>query len=352
MHQLESSGAPPAADTQAAPAAAIEYLQQCRGAGRSFAILTGSEPAAIRLALQGFTAALPATTRIARTLAPTDSSHAFLEGLLAQFGFEPFEAPADDLLRLLTVVLRQGASQRIGTVVIISDAQDFGPRVLETIRELARNARDSTDSPLFILTGHAGLNRVLDSQGMSGVADLTRERFSFDGATACPPVRTIGSATVTESKGGPRGATLLLTRDRQVIGRFPIDRDRMLIGRSELSDICLDGRFVSRQHALLVRSGDALWLIDLRSTNGTIVNSELIQQRRLEHGDVVSLGNFRLRYDDPAQPARQGRRAREASDSLSETTVMRSLQAFRRDESGHAAMQDSRPSSATGRGAA
>lgn len=340
MQQPESPGAPPAADAQAATAAAIEYLQQCRGAGRSFAVLTGSEPAAIRLALQGFTASLPATTRIARTLAPTDSSHAFLEGLLAQFGFEPFEAPADDLLRLLTVVLRQGASQRIGTVVIIADAQDFGPRVLETIRELARNARDSMDSPLFILTGHAGLNRVLDSQGMSGVADLTRERFSFDRAAAGPPGRASGSGTVTEPKGGPRGATLVLTRDRQVIGRFPIDRDRMLIGRSELSDICLDGRFVSRQHALLIRSGEALWLIDLRSTNGTIVNSELIQQRRLEHGDIVSLGNFRLRYEDPAQPARPARGAEEAADSLSETTVMRSLQAFRRGEPGHAAAQE------------
>lgn len=347
MQQIESFGAPTTADVHAAPDAAIEYLQRCRSAGRSFAVLTGSEPAAIRLALQGFTASLPATTRIARTLAPTDSNHAFLESLLAQFGFEPFDAPADDLLRLLTVVLRQGASQRVGTVVIITDAQDFGPRVLETIRELARNARDTTDSPLFILAGHAGLNRVLDSQGMSGVADLTRERFSFDCAAASPLVRPSGVATAAEPEGGMRSATLVLTRDRQVIGRFPIDRDRMLIGRSELSDICLDGRFVSRQHALLMRSGDALWLVDLRSTNGTIVNSELIQQRRLEHGDIVSLGNFRLRYDDPSQPARRGRRGTEASDSLSETTVMRSLQAFRRDEPGHAAAQKgSTPSAA------
>ncbi len=311
---------------------AVAYLDQCRQAGRRFAIVTGNHGADVALALRRFAADLPAGTRLARTPAPTDSSHAFLESILAQFGFDPFDATADDLLRLLTVVLRQGGSHMESVVIIVEDAQAFGPRVLETIRDLARNAQDWRSSLLFVLSGSVGLNRVLDSIGMASVAEFTRVRFDLD-APAAAAAHDIPTARPVPARTG----SLLLSRDQRQIGRIGLDRDRVLIGRSEHSDVCLASRFVSRQHALLLRNPDGDWLIDLKSTNGTIVNSELIERRRLVPGDVISIGNFQLRYEDEG-PAREAALSSSTeSDQLAgETVVMRSLQALHQPPPGRA----------------
>ena len=216
--------------------------------------------------------------------------------------------PADDLQRLLHVVLRQGATQQTDTIILIELAQDFGPRVFETIRELARNARDFSRPPLIVLTGNADLNRVLDSKGMASVAQLTRLRFDFEAA----PSRTVPARiddAVADGSPVPvaqpsQASALVLAKDEEVIRRVVVDRDRMLIGRSEYSDICIASRYVSRQHALLLRNADGEWLIDLNSTNGTSVNSKVVRQQRLEHGDIINIGNYRLLYENPDRPYR------------------------------------------------
>jgi hypothetical protein len=325
--------APPATGSSADAARILEatrYLDQCRRAGRAFAVLIGTERASTRAAIDAFLADLPADCRVARMPAPTDSSHAFLEAVLAQFGFEPFDSTADDLQRLLTVVLRQGAGRDVTrTLIVAEDAQDFGPRVLEMIRELARNSRDITPAPLLVLAGHNGLNRVLDSRGMASVAALTGLRFDF--ADEQPLAFPFPPEAVPAASQPDTHPTLELSLNHDLVGRFPVTHSRLLIGRSQHSDICIASRFVSRQHALLVRNPDGDWLIDLNSTNGTSVNSQLIEHRRLIDGDVISIGNYRLHYENPAghplaPPAHATR------EQLSETMVMRSLRALRDPE--------------------
>ncbi|MCK6371600.1 MAG: FHA domain-containing protein, partial [Gammaproteobacteria bacterium] len=70
---------------------------------------------------------------------------------------------------------------------------------------------------------------------------------------------------------------------------------------------------------------DGDWLIDLKSTNGTIVNSTLIDRQCLQPGDVVSIGNFRLRYETTMAAASARLPSMQEPDDLSETVVMRSL---------------------------
>jgi pSer/pThr/pTyr-binding forkhead associated (FHA) protein len=54
--------------------------------------------------------------------------------------------------------------------------------------------------------------------------------------------------------------------------------------------VSFDDTNVSREHAEIRPDGNGYLLIDMASTNGTSVNGELITQRRLADGDVVSLG--------------------------------------------------------------
>lgn len=74
-----------------------------------------------------------------------------------------------------------------------------------------------------------------------------------------------------------------------------IGESRIMIGRSEGSELLLDSRFVSRHHALIHCTEQGLCIEDLNSFNGTLVNSEKIKRRQLEPGDVVMIGDFQLR---------------------------------------------------------
>lgn len=58
-----------------------------------------------------------------------------------------------------------------------------------------------------------------------------------------------------------------------------------------------DDRGVSRRHARLLRDGQAVYLMDLNSTNGTQLNGEALPasvERRLRDGDEISLGHLRV----------------------------------------------------------
>jgi hypothetical protein len=77
---------------------------------------------------------------------------------------------------------------------------------------------------------------------------------------------------------------------------FPLDRDRMTIGRRPDSDVVLDDVTVSRDHALLVRRGGDLYLDDLGSLNGSYVNRRRIESHRLEDGDELQIGKYKLTF--------------------------------------------------------
>jgi hypothetical protein len=77
---------------------------------------------------------------------------------------------------------------------------------------------------------------------------------------------------------------------------FPVDRERMSIGRRPDSDVFLDDVTVSRDHALLVSRGEHWYLDDCGSLNGTYVNRSRIESHRLEEGDEVQIGKYKLTY--------------------------------------------------------
>ena len=72
-----------------------------------------------------------------------------------------------------------------------------------------------------------------------------------------------------------------------------IDRPRVVIGRSD-SDVNIDDPEVSRQHAALEISADKVTLIDLGSTNGTLVDDEPVQEAALENQSEFSIGGSTL----------------------------------------------------------
>src|ERR1700743_1184712 len=101
----------------------------------------------------------------------------------------------------------------------------------------------------------------------------------------------------------PAGAPLVIRAGGgRAAESFSIDEDRTSIGRSPDAGVFLDDVTVSRNHALLVKLRDGLYIDDLGSLNGTYVNRRRIESHRLADGDEIQVGKYKL-----AQPERRWR---------------------------------------------
>jgi pSer/pThr/pTyr-binding forkhead associated (FHA) protein len=77
---------------------------------------------------------------------------------------------------------------------------------------------------------------------------------------------------------------------------FPVELERMRIGRRPDAEVFLDDVTVSRDHALLISRGDDWYMDDCGSLNGTYVNRSRIESHRLEEGDEVQIGKYKLTF--------------------------------------------------------
>jgi pSer/pThr/pTyr-binding forkhead associated (FHA) protein len=92
------------------------------------------------------------------------------------------------------------------------------------------------------------------------------------------------------------GALVIRSGGGRVGQSFPLHGERMTIGRSPDTEIFLDDVTVSRDHAVLVRRSGDWFLDDSGSLNGTYVNRRRIDSHRLEDGDELQIGKYKLTY--------------------------------------------------------
>ena len=76
------------------------------------------------------------------------------------------------------------------------------------------------------------------------------------------------------------------------------DRSTIHIGRAASNDITLPHPSISRSHALLEGKSDAWFVTDQRSANGVLVNGVRIEHVELKNGDVIGLGDIKLRFEN------------------------------------------------------
>jgi pSer/pThr/pTyr-binding forkhead associated (FHA) protein len=78
---------------------------------------------------------------------------------------------------------------------------------------------------------------------------------------------------------------------------FPLDGDRLSIGRAEDATICINHASVSRLHAELHNLGQSRWeCVDQGSSNGIRINGVELRRGIIEPGDALELGDVRLRF--------------------------------------------------------
>jgi two-component system, cell cycle response regulator len=81
--------------------------------------------------------------------------------------------------------------------------------------------------------------------------------------------------------------------------QWPIDATDLIIGRSMSSQIFIDDRSVSKSHAKISISGAEVYLVDLESTNKTVVNDDAVPPLvpiKLGNNDQIKTGNVLFKF--------------------------------------------------------
>src|SRR4051812_46425219 len=92
---------------------------------------------------------------------------------------------------------------------------------------------------------------------------------------------------------------LATAEGQQAIELRPINS----LGRHPNNTIQLLDKIVSKEHCILEQRDGQFILRDLGSLNGTYINGERVRgEQLLRHGDEITLGSTRARYDDGSGP--------------------------------------------------
>ncbi len=92
---------------------------------------------------------------------------------------------------------------------------------------------------------------------------------------------------------------LIIKNSAHPTENFPLSRLRTTIGRSARSDVCIPDAFASRLHAEVRKEGDAYWLHDLGSANGTRYNGSAVSiPLPLKSGGEIQIGETSIIFED------------------------------------------------------
>ncbi len=121
---------------------------------------------------------------------------------------------------------------------------------------------------------------------------------------AAPPVDqvmdgqpTIPIATLALQTAFSEPPARLIVAGRVLPGsEYILDRVAHVIGRTPENDIVLNHKSISRHHAKITREGNRYVILDLESANGVRVGGSAQDRAELQSGDVIELGEVRLRF--------------------------------------------------------
>jgi hypothetical protein len=136
----------------------------------------------------------------------------------------------------------------------------------------------------------------------------------------------VDNQTIEDAETRRSGPLMFLTRNGETLKKIRFDGTRLLLGRSEHNDVSIDSKFVSRYHALMVRHGSSTLLMDLNSANGTFVNSRRVSNQVLANDDIVTLGDYGLKFVDPGAIRHES----VENISLDDTVIMLTLDDMRK----------------------
>lgn len=162
-------------------------------------------------------------------------------------------------------------------------------------------AKDPRQRPASALAMKQELDAIQVQAGQRAVAVSLPDRDDRHGADGTRVVQVVawqGSTAKGQALPRHREHAKLIGVDKQNFGTlFDLRPGEQIVGRGPEAGLQVHGDGLSRRHAMLTSQPDGVWLRDLGSVNGTLLNGEkLIGAMRLEAGDVMQVGTACLKF--------------------------------------------------------
>lgn len=150
-------------------------------------------------------------------------------------------------------------------------------------RELAEMLQEYADQQRYVFAGPIVIDLVAED-------DLSTGRFR---------IRSRAAAQVQPAPAYPPPAPPPVPRSAAAVevngSRYPLTAPVVVVGRGTEADLRVSDPGVSRRHAELHLDGAAgLSVVDLGSTNGTLVNGRRVDRARVQQGDTIRIGHTDL----------------------------------------------------------
>jgi FHA domain-containing protein len=186
-----------------------------------------------------------------------------------------------------------------------SDREQFSSYEDSLITELQEYLAEHARRESYVLLSSPTVAMNTDEDLEVGEFGIATRMVQPEPGEAQEPAPPPGATMVYRPKASP--ATQAATPEelgveREVVtltvdgAQHTIDKQTVVIGRSKDCDIRLSDPNVSRRHAEIRQEGTAYWLIDLGSTNGSVVNGRRQQRAKLESDDRITLGSTDLLF--------------------------------------------------------
>jgi len=286
---------------------------------------------------------------------------------LSQFGVQTTSQPDEQLLQQLSNFVTGETRSAQAPVLIVDNADRVTSSALRLLNWLAALDVGATYALRIVLTGKDRLSTLLQDDSTRSLARRNPAAYTLNPLTAqetmiylrtrliaaggersetvfpievCDRLRELSRGwpgplneraievmeRMTELQSAKSVPRVIVTCDGETVAEYELSRRQHVIGRTDLADIIIVDSYVSKMHAMLQVYSNAIVLFDLNSTNGTTVNSTIVQKTILRNNDIIALGRYRLKIENvPALSAEMDARIRAA-----DTLTMQNLDDLRR----------------------
>ncbi len=329
---------------------ALQFIDQCMADERGVALLYGRRSSGKSITIDQF------VHKASASIAVVDGARLktgdFLSKMLEQFGYDVELNTAEEMMNMLCVFAVQQTKMHEAPILVLENINDMFPSGLAALCKLAALTVNQRFAIRIVLVADRDIQRIIKSPSMlpisnrvigaaelgpmsapeavqfiyaklrsAGVSrpddvfsvevcerlhaisgglpgDLEKLAIKIMKAAKQLPVR-LQDIAGSESDTEALTPKLIITANGETLQEIQLTEKRALVGRSELSDIVISDQFVSKQHMLLIRDQNAIVLVDLKSRNGTYVNSRRVESKVLLNNDIVSLGDHRMKMIYP-----------------------------------------------------
>jgi general secretion pathway protein A len=164
-------------------ARAKAYMESTIWFTDGFVVITGEIGAGKTTLIETFLRELQSEVIVAQISQTQLSPTEFLQTVLVQFGFSPFNMKKAELLANLTQFLTEQFTSGRKVLLIVDEAQNLSNRVLEEVRMLSGIETTKDKALRIILAGQPELNDKLNSSELVQLTQRVRLRFHLTALT-------------------------------------------------------------------------------------------------------------------------------------------------------------------------